>query len=155
MIVGFSLNTCWSYWKLHGSGNTPAKYAHECPFRWGRKERIRDGMEKRKKTAPVTKWRVLWQLSTVLRVCSPSVGTEVTHNYDTRNKSCSNNPQNRVRGRPGLNQGPLDLQSNALPLSYTPGCAPYRCMRQSCSQSYSVITFVFVEFKVYWLYMGH
>ena len=24
------------------------------------------------------------------------------------------------RGHPGLNQGPLDLQSNALPLSYTP-----------------------------------
>ena len=26
------------------------------------------------------------------------------------------------RGRPGLNRGPLDLQSNALPLSYTPSC---------------------------------
>ncbi len=25
-----------------------------------------------------------------------------------------------VRGHPDLNQGPLDLQSNALPLSYTP-----------------------------------
>ena len=25
-----------------------------------------------------------------------------------------------MRGHPGLNQGPLDLQSNALPLSYTP-----------------------------------
>ena len=24
------------------------------------------------------------------------------------------------RGHPGLNQGPLDLQSNALPLSYIP-----------------------------------
>ena len=24
------------------------------------------------------------------------------------------------RGRPGLNRGPLDLQSNALPLSYIP-----------------------------------
>ena len=24
------------------------------------------------------------------------------------------------RGHPGLNRGPLDLQSNALPLSYTP-----------------------------------
>nr|CUU98987.1 hypothetical transcript [Hymenolepis microstoma] len=26
----------------------------------------------------------------------------------------------RGRGHPGLNRGPLDLQSNALPLSYTP-----------------------------------
>ena len=25
-----------------------------------------------------------------------------------------------MRGHPGSNQGPLDLQSNALPLSYTP-----------------------------------
>ena len=25
-----------------------------------------------------------------------------------------------ARGHPGLNWGPLDLQSNALPLSYTP-----------------------------------
>ena len=25
-----------------------------------------------------------------------------------------------TRGHPELNQGPLDLQSNALPLSYTP-----------------------------------
>ena len=25
-----------------------------------------------------------------------------------------------ARGHPGLNQGPLDLQSNALPLSYIP-----------------------------------
>ena len=25
----------------------------------------------------------------------------------------------KFRGHPGLNQGPLDLQSNALPLSYT------------------------------------
>ena len=24
------------------------------------------------------------------------------------------------RGHPGLNQGPIDLQSNALPLSYIP-----------------------------------
>ena len=29
------------------------------------------------------------------------------------------------RGHPDLNQGPLDLQSNALPLSYTP--APCIC----------------------------
>ena len=26
----------------------------------------------------------------------------------------------KLRGHPGLNRGPLDLQSNALPLSYTP-----------------------------------
>ena len=26
----------------------------------------------------------------------------------------------KARGHPGLNQGPLDLQSNALPLSYIP-----------------------------------
>ena len=26
----------------------------------------------------------------------------------------------KFRGHPGLNQGPLDLQSNALPLSYIP-----------------------------------
>ena len=25
-----------------------------------------------------------------------------------------------IRGHPGLNQGPLDQQSNALPLSYIP-----------------------------------
>ena len=32
------------------------------------------------------------------------------------------NRENRekFRGHPGLNQGPLDLQSNALPLSYIP-----------------------------------
>ena len=28
--------------------------------------------------------------------------------------------QEKFRGHPGLNQGPLDLQSNALPLSYIP-----------------------------------
>ena len=28
--------------------------------------------------------------------------------------------KNLARGHPDLNQGPLDLQSNALPLSYTP-----------------------------------
>ena len=28
--------------------------------------------------------------------------------------------QQKRRGHPGLNQGPLDLQSNALPLSYIP-----------------------------------
>ena len=28
------------------------------------------------------------------------------------------------RGHPGLNQGPLDLQSNALPLSYIPDGEP-------------------------------
>ncbi len=28
--------------------------------------------------------------------------------------------QKKIRGHPGLNQGPLDLQSNALPLSYIP-----------------------------------
>ena len=28
--------------------------------------------------------------------------------------------QKRYRGHPGSNQGPLDLQSNALPLSYAP-----------------------------------
>ena len=26
----------------------------------------------------------------------------------------------KLRGHPGLNRGPLDLQSNALPLSYIP-----------------------------------
>ena len=26
----------------------------------------------------------------------------------------------KYRGNPGLNQGPVDLQSNALPLSYIP-----------------------------------
>ena len=26
----------------------------------------------------------------------------------------------KIRGHPGLNQGPLDLQSNSLPLSYIP-----------------------------------
>ena len=26
----------------------------------------------------------------------------------------------KYRGQPGLNQGPVDLQSNALPLSYIP-----------------------------------
>ena len=28
--------------------------------------------------------------------------------------------ESAARGHPGLNQGPLDLQSNALPLSYIP-----------------------------------
>ena len=28
-----------------------------------------------------------------------------------------------MRGHPGLNRGPLDLQSNALPLSYIPNTA--------------------------------
>ena len=32
------------------------------------------------------------------------------------------------RGHPDLNQGPLDLQSNALPLSYTPNLRDYRYM---------------------------
>ena len=36
------------------------------------------------------------------------------------------------RGRPGLNRGPLDLQSNALPLSYTPSC----CTMDLCNVFY-------------------
>ena len=28
----------------------------------------------------------------------------------------------KIRGHPGSNRGPLDLQSNALPLSYIPIC---------------------------------
>ena len=31
-----------------------------------------------------------------------------------------NTSKTQLRGHPGLNRGPLDLQSNALPLSYTP-----------------------------------
>ena len=35
-----------------------------------------------------------------------------------------------TRGHPDLNQGPLDLQSNALPLSYTPTArTALRCAR--------------------------
>lgn len=30
--------------------------------------------------------------------------------------------KNVSRGHPDLNQGPVDLQSNALPLSYAPSC---------------------------------
>ena len=33
---------------------------------------------------------------------------------------CLNEISEKQRGHPGLNQGPLDLQSNALPLSYIP-----------------------------------
>ena len=36
-----------------------------------------------------------------------------------KNKN-SKKKRTKMRGHPGLNQGPLDLQSNALPLSYTP-----------------------------------
>ena len=38
------------------------------------------------------------------------------------NSSCNMGRENKIdaRGHPGLNRGPLDLQSNALPLSYTP-----------------------------------
>ena len=36
-----------------------------------------------------------------------------------RNLPYIGSPKN-TRGHPGLNQGPLDLQSNALPLSYIP-----------------------------------
>ena len=32
----------------------------------------------------------------------------------------TNRGEKKVRGHPDLNRGPLDLQSNALPLSYTP-----------------------------------
>lgn len=38
----------------------------------------------------------------------------------------------KVRGHPGLNRGPLDLQSNALPLSYTPR-AGYKCFSFSAA----------------------
>ena len=34
--------------------------------------------------------------------------------------------QEKFRGHPGLNQGPLDLQSNALPLSYIHTCLPLK-----------------------------
>ena len=37
--------------------------------------------------------------------------------------------EKKTRGHPGLNQGPLDLQSNALPLSYIPCC---RAPKLSC-----------------------
>ena len=37
-----------------------------------------------------------------------------------QSKSTLKKKQKKGRGHPDLNQGPLDLQSNALPLSYTP-----------------------------------
>ncbi|XP_063590168.1 rRNA N6-adenosine-methyltransferase ZCCHC4-like [Penaeus indicus] len=40
-----------------------------------------------------------------------------------------------LRGRPGLNRGPLDLQSNALPLSYTPTLLDGWPGMISCSQN--------------------
>ena len=40
-------------------------------------------------------------------------------NYFLR-KMFSNKNQRKIRGHPGSNRGPLDLQSNALPLSYIP-----------------------------------
>ena len=42
---------------------------------------------------------------------------------EQRNKNGTRKNRNsckKTRGHPGLNQGPLDLQSNALPLSYIP-----------------------------------
>ena len=36
------------------------------------------------------------------------------------NNVCESIEKTKVRGHPDLNRGPLDLQSNALPLSYTP-----------------------------------
>ena len=52
-------------------------------------------------------------------------------------RSCKpNSEEQKFRGHPGLNRGPLDLQSNALPLSYTP--RPFCVIsweRASCAES--------------------
>ena len=42
------------------------------------------------------------------------------------------------RGHPDLNQGPLDLQSNALPLSYIPICS-FISSKRICNPSQSVV----------------
>ena len=41
----------------------------------------------------------------------------------------TNNESNEKRAHPGSNQGPADLQSAALPLSYTPVKSLYKVMR--------------------------
>ena len=41
-------------------------------------------------------------------------------------------------GHPDLNQGPLDLQSNALPLSYIPSCC-FASSKRICNPSQSVV----------------
>ena len=52
--------------------------------------------------------------------------TVVTVCYSGCQATCSHTPsyiaglEEKKREHPGLNQGPLDLQSNALPLSYAP-----------------------------------
>ena len=46
--------------------------------------------------------------------------------------------QPKARGRSDLNQGPLDLQSNALPLSYAPFC---QLEWPSSSQPYQYLSF--------------
>ena len=52
----------------------------------------------------------------------------VVRKKKSTNKSFSNldkEEKKRWRGHPDLNRGPLDLQSNALPLSYTPTADMY------------------------------
>ena len=61
----------------------------------------------------------------------------------------------KFRGHPGLNQGPLDLQSNALPLSYIPdgvsgflkGIHPYKekFIFHVRARVYLTTAFVFIQ----------
>ena len=54
-----------------------------------------------------------------------------------------------IRGHPGLNQGPLDLQSNALPLSYIPMVEIHRCPTHLVLVEYHIRTSVWVKYDTY------
>ena len=47
--------------------------------------------------------------------------------------------ENQVRAHPDLNQGPADLQSAALPLSYTPSVERAQFVRVTKSEIYAFV----------------
>ena len=50
-----------------------------------------------------------------------------------------------ARGHPGLNRGPLDLQSNTLPLSYTPTCEYLQTVYQTGAKRIRISRVIWVE----------
>ncbi|KFD65610.1 hypothetical protein M514_22205 [Trichuris suis] len=62
-----------------------------------------------------------------------------------------------IRGHPGLNWGPLDLQSNALPLSYTPDVVCiYQCEASTCFSevALSIFTVIYAEDRTVLFHAG-
>ena len=74
------------------------------------------------------------------------------------NRILAGERKKKERGHPDLNRGPLDLQSNALPLSYTPIFCFKHCHMQSTIDQYPTVNthlHPLTIYRVMWLTSVH